>query len=1020
MSGVVKVTGRAGRLSSSMNKPTVFISYSHKDEGWKDRLRPHLKALEQTGQLVVWDDRKIDAGETWYPEIEQAMARAAVALCLISADYLASDFCAKQEVPFLLERQERDGMLLIPVLLRKCPWRAHRWVSERQMLPRDGKSVQTDFRDDPDTVFADVAERIDQKLNDPDFCPPVPTPLWPELPAEAIDLTRLPETGSALFGRDEQLDLLDELWEGDRNRVVSFVAWGGVGKSTLINRWLAHLAAGNYRGASRVFGWSFYSQGARDQITSADVFINRALRFFGDPQPEAGSPWDKGERLARLVGRGRSLVVLDGMEPLQSAHAVDRGRLRDPALATFLQQMRQAPRGLCIITTREPVADLHDGRPRDAAHRSRPGSPGRPGADTGGRDHPAFVERNLEEITPQAGRSLLRSARVVGTDAQLEALAERFGPHALAVSLLGSYLYLQPGHTTEVADRMGGEGEPIDRILAGFERLLGEGPEFELLRMLGLFDRAATAAELSAVRRGKRLAGLTHHLPKFDRRHAARVGREGGHWGPWHAVVDRLRELRLLAPYSSHQPDVLDCHPLVREHFARSLRGERPEAWREGHRRLYEHLTTTTPYRPVTLDGLMPLFAAVTHGCAAGRQQETLDEVYRERIQRGEGFYSTRKLGALGAELAAVSTFFDQLWDQPSARFTKDTQAYLLNEAGLNLQALGRLAEAVQPLRAALKRDIEQEDWMSASIEAGNLSVLHVTLGELPSAVHAARQSVELADRIGDWRQRMISSSRLAYSMHQSGQVDEAEALFRESEAIQQRQAHYPYLDSFQDYCYWELLLGPLESESSRRRTADAGDALSTAGIGGWSSPAREECLSRIRVVRDRATQALEWSKQGHSSLLTIALERLTLGRTYLYELWIDDDPESRIDDRKSAIHHLERAVDGLRESGQQDDLPRGLFSRAWLRALLGDAPGSERDLGEALSIAERGGMRLHEADHWLMRARLEIAGLLPSSDPSATLARARTLITTLGYHRRTPELDALTAEWDRVGKDRG
>ncbi len=50
-------------------KPTVFISYSHKDEVWKDRLRPHLKVLEQVGRITTWDDRKIDAGETWYPEI---------------------------------------------------------------------------------------------------------------------------------------------------------------------------------------------------------------------------------------------------------------------------------------------------------------------------------------------------------------------------------------------------------------------------------------------------------------------------------------------------------------------------------------------------------------------------------------------------------------------------------------------------------------------------------------------------------------------------------------------------------------------------------------------------------------------------------------------------------------------------------------------------------------------------------------------------------------------------------------
>ena len=53
-----------------MTNPTVFISYSHKDEEWKDRLRPHIMALERAGRIVVWDDRKIGAGEQWYDEIK--------------------------------------------------------------------------------------------------------------------------------------------------------------------------------------------------------------------------------------------------------------------------------------------------------------------------------------------------------------------------------------------------------------------------------------------------------------------------------------------------------------------------------------------------------------------------------------------------------------------------------------------------------------------------------------------------------------------------------------------------------------------------------------------------------------------------------------------------------------------------------------------------------------------------------------------------------------------------------------
>ena len=68
--------------------PTVFISYSHQDEAWKNKLLPQLHALEQAGiDMRVWHDRKIDGGDQWYPEIQEAMANAAVGVLLISPDF---------------------------------------------------------------------------------------------------------------------------------------------------------------------------------------------------------------------------------------------------------------------------------------------------------------------------------------------------------------------------------------------------------------------------------------------------------------------------------------------------------------------------------------------------------------------------------------------------------------------------------------------------------------------------------------------------------------------------------------------------------------------------------------------------------------------------------------------------------------------------------------------------------------------------------------------------------------------
>ncbi|MEO5730110.1 MAG: hypothetical protein ABI134_30230, partial [Byssovorax sp.] len=120
---------------------------------------------------------------------------------------------------------------------------------------------------------------------------------------QQVSIARLPATGKALFGREAELAWLDACWQ-EGVRVASIVAFGGVGKSALVNAWLARMGSDEWRGAQRVYAWSFYNQGT-DRLSSSDEFIAATLRWFGDPDPAQGSPWDKGERLAALVRKER-------------------------------------------------------------------------------------------------------------------------------------------------------------------------------------------------------------------------------------------------------------------------------------------------------------------------------------------------------------------------------------------------------------------------------------------------------------------------------------------------------------------------------------------------------------------------------------------------------------------------------------------------------------------------------------------------------------------------------------------
>ena len=187
---------------------------------------------------------------------------------------------------------------------------------------------------------------------------------------------------------------------------------------------------------------------------------------------------------------------------------------------------------------------------------------------------------------------MLRALHIIGTDQELEDLATRFGPHALAISLLAVYLHEQPGRgiapATEL-DQLPGT-EPVDRVLAGFERWLVKTAELEMLRLLGFFDRPANEDCLRALLTKPAITGLTEIV-------AGMADPE------WHRVLARRDKLRLIHVRKGESgKHFVDTHPLIREHFAKHVREQKPDAWRAAHRRLYEHLCKHKEGKQPTLE----------------------------------------------------------------------------------------------------------------------------------------------------------------------------------------------------------------------------------------------------------------------------------------------------------------------------------------------------------------------------------------------------------------------------------
>jgi len=561
-------------------KNLVFVSYAHEDRPFLEKeLLPVLRDLELNEEIELWEDRLIGVGNDWYAEIVNKMDHAKVAILLVTQPFLASKFCQFEEIPVLLQRARRGEIHIMPLIAKPCRWQSKHWLRRLQVWPSGDKALSEHEEHVRQRLIADFGNRLEEIVNDPSI--PSKKKSDFDVPNDFYDLHRLPQTGSLLFGRSAELKLLDHAWDEGVN-LIAFTASGGAGKSTLIRVWAEQLAEDNWRGAERVFAWSFYSQGT-GRITDSEIFLNEALKWFGAKDFLQLSIWDRAELLADLIRKQNTLLILDGIEPLQSSETgVDRGHIRYPGLRTLLEELATKNIGLCVITTREHLVDLSDYR------------------------EPQVVQKDLDQISQLAGRALLRVMQVKGDDKEIETVVMDLGGSALAVSLLGRLLKTSPAphiagakQIPELQHAAESGGHPKRVLKAWVERLDGTA-EIELMHLIGLFDRPVSKEIIKSVARSQPIWGVTIKLSRANLDH----------------VIENLRRKGLLSEASQNN-DELDTHPVIREYFGERLKAKSNKSWLESHRRIYKYYQEKAKKYPDNLEEMQPLFAAVMHGCAA-------------------------------------------------------------------------------------------------------------------------------------------------------------------------------------------------------------------------------------------------------------------------------------------------------------------------------------------------------------------------------------------------------------------
>jgi hypothetical protein len=1032
-------------MSDISVKPIIFISYSHKDEPEKPRggevqwlsfVRTYLQPAIKHGIFDLFVDEHISGGANLKPEIERSLHACDVFILLISPNSTASDYIVDTEIKITRDREANgENVVFYPLLLTPTPKVALDKFKDKMIRPRDATPLSsfpyseriqqmTDIADEIASVAADIASRKPK--------PPTRAPQ----PA-FVHITGLPETAyQRLVGRDADLKRLDDGWADAKTNILSLVAEGGAGKSALVNEWLKRMQADNYRGAEAVLGWSFYSQGTKERATSAEEFLKWALDRLGVDLVTT-SAIARADAIAEAMMRRRVLLLLDGVEPLQHGLDTQLGLLKDFGLRALLRRFAATPpgaiHGLVVLTSRLAVKDI--GRWHDSSA---------PVVD-------------VERLPDDAGAALLRDNGVWGIDKELKAAAQNFGGHPLALGLLASFLKeTQVGDVrrrdhirTYFVDPDNPRHDHARRVMESYENewfffLLPKKPiwllmrffqtvpkvprrpiELAIMHLVGLFDRPASGDCLMALRAEPAIKGLTDQIVELDDRE-------------WQRAITRLREVQLLAPPDPAAAETLDAHPLVREWFGERLRRTNNAAWSAAHGRLYEYLRDTTiEGGEPTLENLAPLYQAIAHGCRAGRYQETLDQIYRDRICRHRPnnsieFYAFKMLGAVGTNLAAVSWFFNQPYRLPTSELSEIAQSWVLGEAAACLRGQGRFIEAREAEAMALRYDENCNDSYNATISASNLSQTELLMGDICAAVANAKKAVMYADGCQNRFWIMGARTTLADAEHAAGRRDNAKDLFLEAE---QHGDSLRY--SLQAYRYFDFLLSTGMSVAARDRVPQT--ATGDEGRHSLFSSAIES----LALVRILVADAINFADRLRLLKKNSAFKKIPFGGEYTVET-IMDEAKHKIEHLEdelrqsviSAKRRLAAAKSVFERAERLDQLPRILLAGTGFHRACGNWTDSRHDLDDVFEIAELGSMRLFLCDTALESARLAFAqieafaplnGLADDSPPKPVapdtaeagllkdeatkqLGIASDYIKTCGYHRRDEELSELQA----------
>jgi len=532
-----------------------------------------------------------------------------------------------------------------------------------------------------------------------------------------------------------------------------------------------------------VFGWSFYSQGSHTTFTNSQPFFSAILLFLGIdkiPNDEIA----KAQLLARCLRDQPCLLILDGLEPLQYAESLQsmNGELRDTAIKEFIAELRRTPcNSFVLFSSRQPLIELDNWQQSN------------------------YSQIDLGYLDDEAGALLLKERVKSIADDQLKKISHKLKGHALSLVLFGCLLS-QHRKTHEawkkilkldVAESNNDEFHTFD-ILEYYTEILTDN-ELCFLHLLGLFDRPMSREEkkvlIETAQHAKPLRPLTVKQ--------------------WQSLEQCLEKGGLLLGKKG-KFEILewDAHPIIRSYFEQHFKNKHKQDFNQAQSILFAYYQSLSEkYLPDTLEEMLPLYRATSHGCLAGEYTKAF-EVYRARICRDYEYYSQHTLGAYAQELTALSAFFPNGWEQPiDNSLTEDSQAWIYAETSFCLMSLGHMQEAIEPREKHFNLFEKLKDWENAARAAQNLVDLYVAFVLLKQANSIAQKSVEYAQRSESSEQVKRSQSCLGVALHQNSNFREALECFEKAEKLAQLDG-YDFLSQTYGFDYCCVLLEVCKNEA--------------------------------------------------------------------------------------------------------------------------------------------------------------------------------------------------------------